>query len=174
MTEGLEQKLNGYKRAVAIGQLGGLAATTAGVLNAEKFASAFGVENLLNKSYNVFGYNASIGLPVLGAAANFIGDQIGFAASLYAYNRSKYKGVKGKFRFVKDFSDLGVRHLGSYAITYPLAIAASTALISTGLLTGAVATIAPYVVESFITAIGYVLSTLGFRKKSYAQPAYAH
>ena len=133
------------------------------------------MENLLNKSYNVFGYNVAPGLPVLGAVTNFIGDQIGFAASLYAYNRDKYKGIKGKFKFVKDFSDLGIRHLGSYAITYPLAIAASTGLAAAGLLTGAAATILPYVIESIFTGFGYIFSTMGLRKKSYSpQPAYAH
>ncbi len=167
---GLEKKLKGYKKSVAIGQLAGLGATAAGVFNADKIAGYFGIEQLLNKSYNVFSYNITPGLPILGAGLNFIGDQIGFAASLYAYNKENYKGVRGKLNFVRDFSNLSVRHLGSYFITYPLAIAASTALIATGLVTGAAATIVPYVAESLITALGYIASTMGYRKRAY-QPA---
>ena len=163
---GLEERLKNYEFAVGLGQATGLAATVAGITNIDKIAGYFGFEQLLNKSYNVFGYNIAPGLPILGAGLNFLGDQIGFAASLYAFNRGNYKGISGKFRFINDFARLGVRHLGSYAITYPLAIAASTALISTGLLTGGIAIIAPYVLESVITGVGYILSTLGIRKKS--------
>lgn len=165
---GLEKKLKRYPEAVGIGQGVGLATTAAGVLNAEKFASYLSIENLLTKSYNVFGYNVTPGLPVLAAAFNFIGDQIGFAASLYAFNRERYKGLKGKGRFINDFANLGFRHLGSYIISYPLAIAASTALIATGLFTGFVATMIPYVAESLITALGYIFSTRWYRKTAYA------
>lgn len=170
---GLEKKLKGYKESVAIGQGVGLATTVAGVLNADKVANYVpGIENLLNKSYNLFGYSLTPGLPILAAASNFIGDQLGFAASLYAFNREKYKGISGKISFVKDGFSLGIRHLGSYLITYPLAIAASTALAATGILTGAAATIAPWILESLITGFGYIASTLGYRRKM-AQPSYA-
>ena len=162
----LEEKLNGYNRSVAIGQLGGLATTAAGVFNADKIAKYVpGVEGLLNKSYNVAGYNFNLGLPIFGAISNFIGDQLGFAASLYANNRERYKGFSGKFKFMKDGFNLGMRHLGSYFVSYPLAIATSTALAATGLVTGAVATVLPYIVESIITGFGYMRSTKGYRKQ---------
>ena len=170
---GLEKKLKGYEQSVAIGQGVGLAATAGGVLNVDKLTRYVpGIENLLNKNYNAFGYNIAPGLPIIGAGLNFIGDQIGFAASLYASNSEKYRGVSGKINFVKDGFNLGIRHLGSYLITYPLAIAASTALAATGILTGAAATIAPYILESLITGFGYIASTLGYRRKM-AQPSYA-
>ena len=168
---GLEKKLKGYKKSVAIGQLAGLGATAAGVFNADKIAGYFGIEQLLNKSYNVFSYNITPGLPILGAGLNFIGDQIGFAASLYAYNKENYKGVRGKLNFVRDFSNLSVRHLGSYLISYPLAIAASTAAIATGLLSGTIATLLPYALESLITGVGYMFSTRKYRERSAAQTA---
>ena len=169
--ENLEGKLKGYNKSVAIGQLGGLAATAAGVMNAEKVAPYLGLEGLMNKSYNFLGYNLAPGLPVLGAVTNFIGDQIGFAASLYAQNRQRYKGIAGKFKFIKDGFELGVRHLGSYFVSYPLAIAASTALAATGIVTGGVATVIPYIVESIITGLGYMTSTKGYRKQMAANPS---
>jgi len=168
---GLEEKLKGYKTAVALGQLGGLATTTAGVFNVDKIAKYVpGIESLLNTNYNIFGYNLNPGLPIIGAGLNFIGDQLGFAASLYALNKDKYKGIKGKFSFVKDAANLGVRHLGSYLFTYPLAIAASTGAVAAGLLAGPIATIAPYIIESVITGLGYMFSTKGYRKTAYAAP----
>src|SRR3989338_2546036 len=166
---GLEKKLKGYEQSVAIGQGVGLAATAAGVLNADKLTRYVpGIENLLNKNYNAFGYNIAPGLPIVGAGLNFIGDQIGFAASLYTFNSEKYRCVSGKINFVKDGFNLGIRHLGSYLITYPLAIAASTAAIATGFLTGFAATIVPYIIESLVTGSSYMLATRGYRKR-YSQ-----
>jgi hypothetical protein len=162
---GLEDKLKGYNQSVVTGQLTGLAAAAAGVLNADKIANYVpGVDTLLNKTYNAFGYTFAPGLPILAAASNFIGDQLGFAASLYLFNRGQYKGLKGKLRFLKDGFNLGIRHLGSYLISYPLAIAASTAAIATGFLTGFAATIAPYIIESFITGASYGLATRDYRR----------
>lgn len=167
---GLEGKLKGYKESVAIGQLGGLAATAAtiyGGLNYPQLISNYipGVAPLLG---------STLGLGALAAASNFIGDQIGFATSLYAYNKEKYKGLNGKLRFIKDGFNLGIRHFGSYFITYPLAIAASTAAVATGLLTGPLAFILPYAAESAITGLGYIASTLGYRKKQAQAPAPAY
>lgn len=162
---GLEDKLKGYNQSVAIGQLGGLATTVAGVLNADRIAKYVpGVDSLLQKTYNAFDYTIAPGLPILAAASNFIGDQLGFAASLYFFNREKYKGFKGKLRFVKDGFNLGIRHLGSYLISYPIAIAASTAAIATGFLTGFAATIVPYIIESLVTGSSYMIATRGYRK----------
>ena len=110
-------------------------------------------------------------MPIFGAISNFVGDPLGFAASLYAGNRAEYKGISGKFKFLKDGFNLGVRHLGSYLVSYPLAIATSTALTATGLLTGAVATMLPYVAESVITGLGYMASTKRYRKQLATQPA---
>jgi len=92
---------------------------------------------------------------------------IGTFSSLYALNWKKYKGKF--FSFIKDGSNLGVRHLGSYLISYPLAIAAATVAIATGLLSGPIAAIAPYVIESVITGLGYFFSTKGYRKKAFSQ-----
>ena len=186
---GLEEKLKGYKKSVAIGQLGGLAASTGAAFNLDKIASYVpGIENVLNYNIdfgaisqyapgigNFLGTNlgflngVNIGAPLVIAGANFIGDQIGFAASLYALNRSSYKGLKGKSRFLKDFFNLGIRHLGSYAITYPLTIGLTSLLTATGILTGPLALIAPYVIESLATFAGYVFSTKGIRKNNPAE-----
>lgn len=160
---GLEKKLKGYKASVAIGQASGLASTYFGITNVGKIADYVpGIRSMANTVY---------GLPVIGAMANFIGDQVGFAASLYAYNRETYKGLSGKFSFIKDYASLGSRHLGSYLISYPLAIAASTAAIATGLLSGVLSTTVPYVLESLITGIGYMFSTRKYRERLAAQPA---
>ena len=159
---GLESKLKGYEKSVGIGQLVGLGATYAGVSNPQLIASYLPVlQPLTTTPTRLIG---------LGALANFIGDQIGFAASLYAYNRDKYKGLKGKCQFAKDGFNLGIRHLGGYAITYPLAVAASYIVISTGLLTGALAITLPYVIESVVTGLGYLFSTKRYRKTAYAAP----
>ena len=156
---GLEGKLKGYKPSVIIGQLGGLAATYAGVSNPQLISKYIpALQPLTTSTTRLIG---------LGALANFVGDQIGFATSLYTYNRDKYKGLKGKYRFVKDFGNLGIRHLGGYAITYPLAAAASYLAIATGFLTGALAITAPYVLESIITGLGYFFSTKRYRKTAY-------
>jgi hypothetical protein len=54
---GLEDKLKGYNSSVVTGQLTGLAATAAGVLNADRIAKYIpGVDSLLQKTYNAFGY----------------------------------------------------------------------------------------------------------------------
>mgnify|MGYP001586656958 CR=1 FL=1 len=166
--DGLEGKLKGYEKSVLIGQLGGLAATAAAIYGGFSYPE-------LIASYIPFGQSlvgSSLGLFGLGMVSNFIGDQLGFGASLYAYNREKYKGVSGKFNFIKDYFNLGVRHFGSYLITYPLAAGITLATLGTGLLTGPLAFIAPYAIESLITGLGYIASTLGFRRKTYAsQPA---
>ena len=158
---GLEKKLKGYNKSVAIGQLGGLAATAGAIYGGLSYPELIGsyvpiAKPLLSSNLGLFG---------LGMAANFIGDQVGTAASLYAFNRQKYKGISGKFRFIKDYFNLGIRHLGSYLITYPLAAAATALALGTGLLTGPLAFILPYALESTITGLGYVASTLGYRKK---------
>ena len=170
MTEsGLEKKLEGYKESVVLGQGAGLAATYAGISNVDKIAKYIpGIDGLLNYNLNFFGKSFNLGLPVVGAALNFIGDHVGFAASLYAYNKDKYKGLKGKARFAKDFYNLSIRHLGGYAITYPLAIGASALALGTGLLTGALAVTFPYIIESVITGLGYLFSTKRYRKAAYA------
>ncbi|MBI2101212.1 hypothetical protein HYT53_01250 [Candidatus Woesearchaeota archaeon] len=165
---GLEKKLKGYNESVAIGQGVGLAATAAGVYG------GFSYPEIIS-NYVPFGRNlvsSNLGLFGLGIASNFIGDQLGFAASLYSFNKEKYKGLKGKISFVKDGFNLGVRHLGSYLITYPLAGAVTALALGTGLLTGPLAFILPYAVESLITGFGYIASTLGYRRKM-AQPSYA-
>lgn len=163
---GLEKKLKGYEKSVAIGQLGGLVATAAAIYG------GFSYPELIT-SYIPFGQSlvgSSLGLFGLGMVSNFIGDQIGTAASLYAYNRQSYKGISGKFRFIKDYFNLGVRHFGSYLFTYPLAAGVTLAALGTGLLTGPLAFIAPYAIESLITGLGYIASTFGYRRKQL-QPA---
>lgn len=180
----LEERVKHYKKSVGIGQVVGLLSSAAAAFNLDKIASYVpGIESILK--YNIdfstvsqyvpgmgsflsnnlgFLNGVNIGAPIVTAGFNFLGDQLGFAASLYAFNRTKYKGIKGKFRFIKDFSDLGIRHLGSYAITYPLAIAATGALVGSGILTGPLALLAPYVIESLSTFAGYVFSTKKYRK----------
>ena len=154
-TSGLEEKLKGYKPSVALGQAGGLAATYFGVKYADAISKYIpSLSSIVDTTFGKIG---------LGAVSNFIGDHVGFAASLYAYNRDKYKGIKGKYKFVKDNLDLGVRHFGSYFITYPLAAAASYIAITTGLMTGAAAVTAPYLIESLITGLGYFFSTKKYR-----------
>ncbi len=158
---GLEKKLKGYNESVAIGQLGGLAATAGAVYGGFAYPNIIAnyipaVEPLLSSNLGLFG---------LGMAANFIGDQVGTAASLYAFNRQRYKGMSGKFRFAKDYFNLGIRHLGSYLFTYPLAGVATALALGTGLLTGPLAFVLPYALESTITGLGYIASTLGYRRK---------
>lgn len=166
---GLEKKLKGYNESVVVGQGVGLASTYAGISNVDKVAKYIpGIDSLLNYNLNFFGKSFNLGLPVIGAALNFIGGQVGFAASLYAYNREKYKGMKGKLKFLKDNYNLGIRHLGGYAITYPLAIGASALALGTGLFTGAMAVTFPYIIESVITGLGYLFSTKRYRKTAYA------
>ena len=165
---GLEEKLKGYKQSVAIGQLGGPAATAATIYGGFNYPELFAnyipaAKPLLSSSLGMFG---------LGMISNFIGDQIGTAASLYAFNREKYKGIIGKFRFVKDYFNLGIRHLGSYFITYPLAGLATSIALGTGLLTGPLAFVLPYALESAITGLGYIASTFGYRKRLASAPAY--
>ena len=165
---GLEKKLKGYNESVAIGQLGGLAATAGAIYGGVTYPNIIAsyipaVKPLLSSNLGLFG---------LGMAANFIGDQIGFGASLYAFNKERYKGLSGKVRFAKDYFNLGVRHFGSYLVTYPLAGAVTALALGTGLLTGPLAFILPYALESVITGFGYILSTLGFRRRTYA-PAYS-
>ena len=162
---GLEGKLKGYNQSIIIGQLGGLAATAAAIYG------GFNYPELLT-SYIPFGQSlvgSSLGLFGLGMISNFIGDHIGFGASLYAYNREKYKGLSGKVSFFKDYYNLGIRHFGSYLFTYPLAAGITLAALGTGLVAGPLAFILPYAIESIVTGIGYIASTLGFRKKTYAQ-----
>ena len=165
---GLEEKLKGYNKSIAIGQLGGLAATAAAIYGGFSYPELLAnyipaVKPLLSSNLGLFG---------LGMISNFIGDQIGTAASLYAFNREKYRGIHGKFRFVKDYFNLGIRHFGSYLFTYPLAAGVTLAALGTGLLTGPWAFIAPYAIESIITGLGYIASTLGFRRRTYAsQPS---
>lgn len=161
---GLEKKLKGYNESIAIGQVGGLVATAAtiyGGFNYPQLLASYApfAEPLLYSSVGLFG---------LGMISNFIGDQVGFGASLYAYNRERYKGMSGKSLFVKDYLNLGIRHFGSYFITYPLAGVITAAAIGTGLLTGPLAFILPYAVESLITGIGYLASTFRFRKRAYS------
>ena len=157
-SSGLESKLEGYNKSLAIGQLGGLAATYAGVTQTE-FLSRYipSVSGLASSSAGLIG---------LGMISNFIGDQLGFAASLYAYNKDKYKGISGKLKFLKDGFELGTRHLGSYLISFPLAAAASYAAMATGILSGAAAVIAPYLIESAVTGFGYLFSTKKYREKT--------
>ena len=190
MAEGnLEDRVKHYKKSVGIGQLIGLGASTAAAFNLDKIASyAPGIDSILKYNLdfgaisqyspaigNFLGNNlgflngVNIGAPLVIAGANFIGDQLGFAASLYALNRSRYKGLKGKLRFLKDFYNLGIRHLGAYAITYPAAIGLTALLTATGALTGPLALIAPYVIETLFTFAGYVFSTKGIRKKNPAE-----
>ena len=186
--DSLEARLQHYKKSVGLGQLLGLAASTGAAFNLDKIASHVpGIDSILKYNLdfgaisqyspgigNFLGNNlgflngVNIGAPLVIAGANFIGDQIGFAASLYALNRSNYKGLKGKLRFIKDFYDLGIRHLGSYAITYPAAIGLTALLTATGVLTGPLALIVPYVIESLFTFAGYIFSTKGIRKKAPA------
>ena len=164
---GLEKKIKGYNESVAIGQLGGLAATAGAIYGGFAYPQLISnyvpaVKPLLSSNLGLFG---------LGMISNFIGDQVGFGASLYAYNKDRYKGLSGKARFVKDYFNLGVRHLGSYLVTYPLAGLVTLGALGTGLLTGPLAFILPYALESLITGLGYIASTLGFRRKmaqSYA------
>ena len=165
---GLENKLKGsyngitqvkkYNTSVAIGQGIGVAATYAGVSNAERIAKLVpGLESLTATTTGLFG---------LGMVSNFIGDQLGFAGSLYAFNRERYKGISGKARFAKDYFNLGVRHFGSYLIAYPLAYLTTNFVLATGLLTGALAYTLPFaIVESVITGFGYILSTLRYRRR---------
>ena len=164
---GLEKKLKGYNKSVAVGQLGGLAATAGAIYGGFQYPQLLSnyippVKPLLNSSAGLFG---------LGIVSNFIGDQLGTAASLYAFNRQKYKGLTGKFRFIKDYFNLGIRHLGSYLITYPLAGVATALALGSGMLTGPLAFVLPYIIESTITGLGYIGSTFGYRKKmASAQP----
>ena len=165
---GLEEKLKGYKQSVAIGQLGGLAATAAAIYGGFSYPELLAnyipfVKPFLGSPLGLFG---------LGMISNFIGDQIGTAASLYAFNKQRYKGISGKFRFIKDYFNLGIRHLGSYLITYPLAGVATALALGTGLLTGPLAFVLPYALESTITGLGYIASTFGYRRKQ-SRPSYA-
>lgn len=164
---GLEGKLKEYNKSVAIGQLGGLAATAGATYLGANYPSLIanyipGVKRFTD---------SALGLIGLGMVSNFIGDQIGFASSLYAFNKEKYRGITGKLSFLKDGFNLGIRHLGGYLVSYPLAAAASYLAITTGLLSGFWAVTVPYIIESVVTGLGYMASTLGYRKKqahSYA------
>jgi len=158
---GLEKKLKGYNESVAIGQLGGLAATTGAIYSGFQYPQLLASYVPAAKPF----LGSTAGLFGLGMISNFIGDQVGTAASLYAFNKQKYKGISGKFRFIKDYFNLGIRHLGSYLITYPLAGVATALALGTGLLTGSLAFVLPYALESAITGLGYMASTLGYRKK---------
>lgn len=157
---GLEEKLKGYKTSVLLGQLGGLAATAAAIY------TGFSSPELIS-SYIPFGQNlvnSSLGLLGLGMASNFVGDQLGTAASLYTLNHKRYKGFSGKVRFAKDYASLGIRHFGSYLITYPAAALVTGLALGTGFLTGPLAFVLPYAIESLFTGLGYIASTFGYRR----------
>ncbi|MDP3766256.1 MAG: hypothetical protein Q8R04_07120 [Nanoarchaeota archaeon] len=156
---GLEEKLKGYKKSVFAGQLiGGVPATYAAVSNADKIAKYIpGLEPIVNTEN---------GLIAVGMGSNFVGDQIGTALSLLYFNWKNYKGISGKFRFIKDYANIAIRHLGSYVITYPLAYLTTKLVLATGLLTGVWAYTIPYLLESAITGLGYIASTMGYRRRT--------
>ncbi len=152
--------LKGYKESVLIGQgFGfGLAALVS------RYIGKIG--EYLSPVKNTLGYVFG---PVVTAVSNFFGDQIGYLTSLYAYNKEKYSGVTGKTRFAKDAINTVGRHLPAYAITYPLAIGASTLLIASGLLPLWGALVAPWAIETGLTYAAYLYSTRDYRNQQALQ-----
>lgn len=172
MTEGgLEGKVKKYHGSVLFGQLAGLASSAYAAFNPDKIASVIpGVDSLLKYNVNLFDQSINVGLPALVGGFNFLGDQIGFGLSLYFSNMGRYKGFKGLGQFAKDYGNFFVRHLRGYAWSYPAAIGLTAGLGLLGFLTGPMAAIAPWAIETVLTAYAYFRSTRHYRREAHATP----